>query len=81
MCHMGNLKRITYFLVGGLITPRCLKIWSNLVNLKYLGNRESLLKVFIHVLNELLKPIFDPILPQPDVTLETYLTETLTRQC
>ena len=42
---MGYLKLIKYFFAGDLTTPRYLKIWSDLVNFKYLGHKESLTKV------------------------------------
>ena len=45
VCYMGYLKLEKYKLAGGLTTPRCRKIWSDLVNLKYLVNKESLTKV------------------------------------
>ena len=42
---MGYLKLIKYFFAGGLNMPRYLKIWSDLVNSKYLGNKKALTKV------------------------------------
>ena len=43
---MGYLKLIKNFFAGCLTTPSYLKIWSDLVNSKYLGNKESLNKVY-----------------------------------
>ena len=47
ICYMGYLTLIRYFFMGGMTTSRYLKIWSDLANLKYLGNKELLNKFHI----------------------------------